>query len=54
MMQDKQVADNVRQTTQGDPVADGKSRGWRWRTCNDAKGSGNDNDDDDKDQSLQW
>jgi hypothetical protein len=51
---DKRVADNVRQAAQGNLAADDTTRGWGWRTRDDAKGSGNNYDDDDEDQSLRW
>jgi hypothetical protein len=54
MTQDKRVADNVRQVTQGNPEADDTTRGRGWRTCKDTKGGGNSNDDNEEEQSLWW
>jgi hypothetical protein len=39
MAQDERVADDMRQTMQGNPVVDSttRERGWRWRTDNNSK-----------------
>jgi hypothetical protein len=47
-MQDKRVADDVRQVTRGDP--DDTTRGRGWGTWDDAKGGGNSNDDEEEEK----